>query len=329
VPATRNKETLVRHDTATPDSHQGKAECQDIGAMSSKESRWIHFAQIRRLRDEFRRTSKRLPQLRQADILFVSHAKSGRPSIRVMISHVFHRLYRTPIDELLEFDNIHKIDCRALKIIFTELHNESMIVCVILAQLAPRKRLRLLVREPRDVTVSYYFNCAKRSTARARAWRGLPNNLALVGVEKFMLDQRCGLASIIAFMNRWAAIAACHPAVLLQRYEDFRAVPEKHLTETIRFLGCEASAAAVEASVEFASLAALKERERRHFFASERLRRRDAVDPASFKVRRGKVGGYRDYLSAKCIEKADRLAAGTFSPTLDYPVRARSPWSDA
>jgi hypothetical protein len=41
-------------------------------------------------------------------------------------------------------------------------------------------------------------------------------------------------------------------------------------------------------------------------------------DPNTFKVRRGQVGGYRDYFSAEELEAIDALLQGALPPELGY-----------
>ena len=54
------------------------------------------------------------------------------------------------------------------------------------------------------------------------------------------------------------------------------------------------------------------------FFATDRLRPTDGADPNAFKVRRGKVGGYRDYFDPSQVAAIDRLVAERLAPELGY-----------
>jgi hypothetical protein len=49
----------------------------------------------------------------------------------------------------------------------------------------------------------------------------------------------------------------------------------------------------------------------------------DPADPATFKVRRGKVGGYRDYFSPEQVAEMDALVMEWLSPTLGYAPASR------
>jgi hypothetical protein len=54
-------------------------------------------------------------------------------------------------------------------------------------------------------------------------------------------------------------------------------------------------------------------------FGSKILQPRDREDPESFKVRQGKVGGFREYLSAESQSYAAQVCAG-LDPRFGYHV---------
>jgi alcohol sulfotransferase len=59
------------------------------------------------------------------------------------------------------------------------------------------------------------------------------------------------------------------------------------------------------------------------------MRPRDANNPASFKTRRGKVGGYRDYFDDGEIAQIDRLVAEQLSPVFGYAQASAAPQAPA
>ena len=52
-------------------------------------------------------------------------------------------------------------------------------------------------------------------------------------------------------------------------------------------------------------------------------------DPSSFKTRRAKVGGYRDYFTPEQLAELDELVAKGLSPTLGYGSAPEAPASRA
>ncbi len=158
------------------------------------------------------------------------------------------------------------------------------------------KRVLLQIRDPRDVVVSYFFH---RTTRRHEAFPVPPFTGTLA---QFVRHLQGGIPNIVAFYNAWAA-GRGEPAGLLRiDYEDLIADPAAGLGEALGFLGLpspgEAGIAAVVDACSFAKMQALEAEGR---VDSRRLRVTDPANPESRKVRRGKVGGYRDYLSADDI----------------------------
>ena len=269
-------------------------------------------------RDDRRRTAKRLPQLQAADIVFASHAKSGRTWLRVLISHVWHLTRGMPEKALLDFDNFHTLDQAIPKVFFTSDLNEPTPIRKRLPAIVAGKKLLLMVRDPRDVAVSYFFHHAKRSNERVHARLGMPKDLSAVELSAFVMAEGYGLPKVVDFMNRWERLARDRADAMLVRYEDLRADTAPELDRVMRFLGEAAPPEAIRSAVEFASFEALKEKERQRFFESERIQARDTDDPDSFKVRRGKVGGYRDYFTADEIAPLDHVVATRLDPALGY-----------
>jgi hypothetical protein len=66
-----------------------------------------------------RRQRKIVWRLKRADAIVVTHTKSGRTWLLVMISHLFHLKYGTPEREIVKFDNLHRQDPRVPKVYFT------------------------------------------------------------------------------------------------------------------------------------------------------------------------------------------------------------------
>jgi alcohol sulfotransferase len=107
---------------------------------------------------------------------------------------------------------------------------------------------------------------------------------------------------------------------LLVRYEDLRAAPEAHLERVLAFLDAAPTSAEVQDAVAFASFDNMKQLEQSAAFggADRRIVPGEAGNPDSFKVRRGKVGGYHDYLSAEQAAALDGLVATRLSPVFGY-----------
>ncbi|MBV9657891.1 MAG: sulfotransferase domain-containing protein [Verrucomicrobia bacterium] len=166
-----------------------------------------------------------------------------------------------------------------------------------------RRKLKLLVaRDPRDVMVSLYFHLTKRS----RRFEG--------DISALLRDPQLGVAQIVGIMNRWLREWR-GPRLHILRYEDARHNPRTAFAAAIRFLlpAAEPDPVALAQAIELSSFENMHRLEAHSADAKgslivaragldkDALRPADAADANSFKTRRGKVGGYVDYLNAEDI----------------------------
>lgn len=261
-------------------------------------------------KDRRRRVEKRLPALARADVIFLSYAKSGRTWLRALVSHAWHLMYGTPEDDLVEGDNFKAIDARIPDIYFTHWINEPWTMRRRIGRQMRSKPVVFLARDPRDVATSCYFHHTKRSGPRTRRRLGMPADLDAMSVADFMMSDRFGARAIALYNRRWESRVSGLPRGLALRYEAMRRQPLEHLRELMAFLGTPATDDVLEASIAFADFEALRRREREGFFTTDKLRTADSADDDAFKVRRGKMGGYRDYLTPEQRQRVDDLVAG-------------------
>ena len=94
----------------------------------------------------------------------------------------------------------------------------------------------------------------------------------------------------------------------------------------MEFLGEAVDPGIVAEAVEFASVENLRKMEAQdHFWRSgSRLQPRDASNPDSYKVRKAKVGGYRDYFDDEQIAAIDAMVDQDLLPGFGY-TSAESP----
>ena len=129
-----------------------------------------------------------------------------------------------------------------------------------------------------------------------------------------------GLPKVIEFMNLWAREAAKIKDFLVVRYEDLRARPEESLQRVLAFLGTPATGAQIADAVAFASYDNMKRMEQQRVFwlSGGRLVPKDRSNPNSYKVRRGKVAGYRDDFDAEQLAQIDQLVETGLDPLYGY-----------
>ncbi|MEZ4279463.1 MAG: sulfotransferase domain-containing protein [Myxococcota bacterium] len=242
-----------------------------------------------------------------AKYVVVSFPKSGRTWLRATLTFYYAERYGLADPPLLEFANLHYLDRRIPKIYFT--HDEE-------ATLRPdelgrdkshyrHKHVLFVSRDPRDVCVSLYFHRRHRDRDIEQP------------IFEFATGEAGGLRTTIEFMNIWRAALKQIPASLEISYEAMHAESEQTLAKILRFFGEEPDPRAIRIAIERARFDRLQSLERKGAFTSGRLIAADPSDADSFKVRRGKVGGFADYFDAEQQKRLDELvrnhaSAGAF-----------------
>ena len=237
-----------------------------------------------------------------------------------MISRLYQRRHDLPETELLEFDNFHRADAAIPK--FSFVHGRGLDEALD-ADPDPRwlagKKLVFLVRNPLDVAVSEYFQSTRRATSAKREMRGIEDGMEMFD---FVMQGPMGLRAIIPFMNDWQRrVQALGDKVLTLRYEDLRARPEEGLQRLSEFLGAGFTEEEIADAVAETSFEVLQQKERTNFYNNSRLAPRDPDDPDSYKVRRAKVGGYRDYFDDAQIAEMEAYVERHLSPGYGYCAR--------
>lgn len=269
-----------------------------------------------------------LRRLRRADCVVVSFGKSGRTWLRVMLSRFFQVKHDLPEGTLIGFENLHRKNPAIPKILFThDNYLKDYTGNVADKSDYAHSKVVLLVRHPADVAVSQYFQWKHRMRPAKKALNDYPPHGAEVSLFDFVMRESSGLPKIIDFMNAWAKAMPDLGSLLVVRYEDMRARPEETLGTILEFVGTPASATELNDVVEFARFDNMKKLESKRVFwlSGGRMVPGDRSDPNSYKVRRAKVGGYRDDFSAAELAEIDALVAETLDPSFGYERTSESP----
>jgi hypothetical protein len=251
-----------------------------------------------------------------SDFLVLSRAKSGRTWLRAMLSRLYQQALGLPEAQLIEFDNFHTQNPAIPRILFT--HGQYLRQKLATADWRvrhPEQKIVFLVRHPCDVAVSEYFQSTKRASRYKAELHGVEKTASMFD---FVMSSPVGLPAVIEYLNAWERELASLECAHVARYEEMRERPRESLSRIVSFLGAPFSEDQIAEAVDFASFDNLKELEKRNFFGSGRLSPRDPEDPDSFKVRRGVVGGYRDYFDPEQISSMETLVKERLSPSLGY-----------
>jgi hypothetical protein len=241
--------------------------------------------------------SRRAAELSGADAFVISIPKSGRTWVRAFLSSYCCTRYEVPFC----LDPSKKLDPRIPQIIYSHdlfehrskgrwwdrIRGKFLIPAAELR----RAKIVFLVRDPRDAFVSHYVQLTRPSADS-------PDSVKKMTASEMLRDSLLGVGQIVETMNDWLEDFRDRPNATLIRYEDLQADPIEHFGQVLRGIGEEdISEPALRSAVEFSQFGNMKKLEAAGAFNSKILQTRDQHDPESYNVRRGKIGGYRDYLS--------------------------------
>ena len=238
-----------------------------------------------------------------------------------MLSHLFRIRHDLPENALLGFDNFHNMNPAVPRIFFT---HDNYIKDVIddPRSKAPfyDKPVVLMARDPRDVAVSQFFQWKFRLKPNKVTLNNYPSRDHDVSLFEFVTGDNDGgsMQAVIDYLNAWAAESPKIGRFHLLRYEDLRAEPHAELSRLLDFMQVDASAEEQAAAIAHASYENMKKMEAADTFRSGRMRARDRDNPDSYKVRRAKVGGYRDYFNDEEAAAIDRQLAESLDPLYGY-----------
>jgi hypothetical protein len=263
--------------------------------------------------------SSRARQLAGGDAIVVSIPKSGRTWVRTFLCAYFCEKIGQPFTlEPEKYEGVPQIiythdlfEQRTKADRWDKLRGKYLIP----QRDRTGRPIILLARDPRDAFVSFYVQLTRRT-------KETPTKLKQMSASELLRDPAFGIESMVEIMNSWLAEWSGRSGFLLLRYEGLRSDPGPEFRRLLQVLGERPlEEKAFSHALEFSDFRHMKKLEGAGAFTSKILRAGDTQDPESFKVRRGKIGGFEDYLSpndqvyaAAALQKLD--------PRFDYGGRA-------
>ncbi len=269
-----------------------------------------------------------MEKARRASFLIIGHPKSGNTWLKAMISRLYQQRYNLPEHKLINTDEFARKIPGIPRLAATNgLYSYEGEVGKCLAEGAADNPLRhkpvvFLARNPIDIAVSWYHQFTKR---QSRAKQELINHSIANPIDRrqielwdFVRHSDIGLESLIDYQNTWARNIAALDRGLLVSYEDLRAQPVQTLQTILQHVGEAFSTAEIEAAVEWGSFSNLRKLEVNNTFKQGGMKLVNANDPSTYKVRRGKVGGYIEDFSAEQVAELEALVRERICPELGY-----------
>jgi hypothetical protein len=315
--------------------HSGKQALRSVWKKTSRKglrALMVFYPEERKTAAErWLRGREQFHKLQRADVVIVSFGKSGRTWLRVMLSRVYQQMYGLSKRALIGFDNFHGMNRAIPKIFFTHDnyikdytgHEDSKADFY-------GKKVVLLARDPRDVAVSQFFQWKYRMKPNKKILNKYPEAGVDVPAYDFVMNADAGLPKVIRFLNLWASEAEYLGGFFLLRYEDLKARPEETLRGLLEFMETPATDEQIRDAIEFSSYENMKKMEQTKTFwlSGGRMVPKDRNNPNTYKVRRAKVGGYKDYFDDQQVQAIEELVNSTLSPFFGYQSSRELPRVD-
>ena len=167
----------------------------------------------------------------------VAYPKCGSTWLHFMVLQALSRAYGIELGPTIESTKVTREHPELPTVVWT--HDKSLILTEGGERIDPerlfvygrrmryrRNRVILLVRDPRDVVVSHYYQTTRRSASP----------MVFDNMGAFIRDPLLGFRRIIRFYRIWDANWAIPRGIMLVRYEDLLARGVEVLGEVLRFL---------------------------------------------------------------------------------------------
>ena len=253
-----------------------------------------------------------MPPMATPDSFLCSYPKSGRTWMRFALVNLMNDVYRLGLE--LDMDNMFALipndDGGPEEVFYSQPwktldkyrfadHEEMPFVAMSHLRWEDQfeePRVVLLLRNPADVLVSLYYHM----TRHAHQFEGT--------IDEFSRDERFGIPRMVDYLASWAPHAA-DPNVEVLTYEELRADPFEPFRRATGHLGIEATDDQLQAALEASSVERMREVERASGVGQPN--EYDKADPQAMRVRKAKVGGWREELPPETVAYMMECIAGS------------------
>lgn len=240
---------------------------------------------------------KHYRERREAEYLLISPTNCGRTWLRIMLGRLLQTSYK------IEDVNLHYLYS------FSELNPTLPTIKAIHEKYGQfgtyeSKKIILLVRDPRDALVSRYHQ-----------HRNIyPDYEKYCNVDDFM-RRSTELSTYIQDYNTWFRNRHQAMDFMIVRYEDLKTETFSEMERILSFLKLKVEASHIKEAIEYSSFKNMRSIEMQ---GSAEVRAGVLKQPVtnnenlqisenSLKVRKGKVGGYREELSSETVTQIDKI----------------------
>lgn len=168
------------------------------------------------------------------------------------------------------------------------------------------KKITFLARDPRDILVSSWHHLRFRE----KIYQG--------SLSEFIRDDLVGIRKVIAFMNIWLENSHVPDGFHLLTYEQLHSDPIFSFRRLLDFMGVPVISGVLESAVKESSFEKMKRMEMNSSLQEPWMNPGSKDTNHSMKIRKGKVGGFSEELSAEDIEFLNDVIQSELSSKLPY-----------
>ena len=273
-------------------------------------------------------------------MVVISYPKCGRTWLKVMLGRALCAHYNLPERLSLKCFDPKRLPLRTRarfpRIRFTHAGTGSGCFSE-LDRLTPPpdsypERITLIVREPKDVLVSFYHHILHRTRFKDELaasngagaeedsrnwtrrefydWAGIQTDAdGIATLSSYLRSERYGAARLLSFYKVWTdAQSALGDRLHIIRYEEMHASPLRMLSDLFGFLGMpQIPEQHLRTGVDFGAFDHMREMERTNALNSSALKVVDPSTESGFKTREGRIGGHIDHMTPDDIAFVDTL----------------------
>jgi hypothetical protein len=242
----------------------------------------------------------------RADAFVASYPKSGRTWLRFVLANYLNDVFELGLD--VDFHTMFRIIPNSMadkELGWGVRRARGRSRCPFLvASHDPYQRalffgrpIVFIVRDPRDVLVSRYFH-------KSRHYRDFDGNM-----KAFLRSEELGVPDYARYLNGWAKGLEGHRHLAIA-YEHMSRTPASVVGDVLRFLTVDVDPDALARAIDASTFESMRALEVRDGLPTRDYERDQEV---SLRVRRGKVGGYIDYLDPDDVTYVEQSCAAWLS----------------
>lgn len=235
---------------------------------------------IDRLKNKFRK--KKVPTIVDSDTFLVSYPKSGNSWVRFMIANIMS-------GEKVDFTSVQKYcpEYETQQELLLNLRGENPRFIKSHSPNNPKfKKVVYLVRDVRDVAVSYFYHYKKFSTQN--------QNLLFEDFLQLFFSGDLQFGDWKSHVENWTNLSIDNRKVLVVKYEDLLENTFSSIKEIVNFSSINADEEAIKMAIENSSFKNLQKIEKKDQLTNSILKN---SDPKINFIRRGKSGGFKEEMT--------------------------------